>query len=161
MRAPITSRKHYVQHTHTQIASAAVDTNSEVFAVPLQDADAPNEVPEGSIIKAIFLEYWIIGEFTEGSFVLMVEKSQSNLGQPTFTEMTTLDAYENKKNVLFVSQGLIADDSANPTPVLRQWIKIPRGKQRFGVRDAIRVSIAAIGAEGLQYCGFATFKAYT
>ncbi len=161
MRAPITSRKHYVQHTITTVASATVDTNSEIFAVPLQDADAPNEVPEGSVIKAIFLEYWLIGTFNEGSFVLMVEKSQSNLGQPTFTEMTTLDAYENKKNVLFVSQGLISEDGANPTPVLRQWIKIPKGKQRFGVRDAIRVSIAAIGTDAVMYCGFATYKAYT
>ncbi len=160
MRPVINSTKHYVQHTITQVTTATVAEQVEAVAVPVVDVNAPNEVQEGEIIKAIYLEYWISGTFNIGSFILMVEKSQANLASTSFTEMTTLNAYENKKNVLFVSQGLTAEDNANPTPVLRQWIKIPKSKQRFGLRDAIRVQIAAIGAEDVQFCGFATYKAY-
>ncbi len=161
MRAPIVSRKHYVQHTITEVPTLTVSEQVEAFAVPIQDVNAPNEVAEGNTIKAIFLEYWLAGTFALGSFVLMVEKSQSNLASTSITEMTTLDAYENKKNVLFVSQGLVPEDNANPIPVLRQWIKIPKGKQRFGLRDAIRVQIAAIGGESVNFCGFATYKSFS
>ncbi len=160
MRPPIISRKHIVQHTKTSIASAAVATQIECTSVHIQDVNANNEVAEGSVVKAIFLEYWLLAEFGPGSFVLIVEKAQGLQANPSFTNMTTLDAYANKKNVLFISQGLLPDDAANPTPVLRQWIKIPKGKQRFGFGDKIRVSIAAIDTDGVEFCGFTVYKDY-
>ncbi len=142
------------------IATATVRTDTDISGVPLADETAGNEVTEGSIVKAIFIEVWLSGEFNLGSFVLMVEKSgQGNLN-PSFTELTTLDAYQNKKNILFVSQGLLGEDNQNPTPVLRQWLKIPKGKQRFGLRDQIRINIAAIGAEAVKGCGFVVYKSY-
>ncbi len=150
--------KHYVQHTLQQVATGTVITNVEVRAEPIASVANANHVSEGSIVDAIFLEYWISGTFNIGSFVVMVEKSQAQLSVPAFTEMAALHNYENKKNILFVSQGLMAEDNANPMPVLRQWIKIPRGKQRFGLEDELRVSLASLGAEDLQFCGFATYK---
>ncbi len=160
MKAPIVSRKHIVQHTKTSIASAGTATQEEIRTVHLQDVGANNEVSEGSVVKAIFLEYWLLAEFGPGSFVLIVEKAQGLQANPTFTNMTTLDAYPNKKNVLFISQGLLPDDAANPMPVLRQWIKIPKGKQRFGFGDKLRVTIAAIDTDGVEFCGFAVYKDY-
>ena len=74
-------------------------------------------------MKAVFVERWLTGTFDLGSFVLMVEKSGQDNQPPTLTEMTTLDAYANKKNILFTSQGLIPEDNANPIPVMRQWVQ--------------------------------------
>ena len=160
MKAPIVSRKHIVQHTITQVPTLTVDTKSEINAVAVQDVNLAQEVVEGSIIKAVFIERWLLGTFNEGSFVLIVEKSVGGQGVPLITDMTTLDAYPNKKNILFTSQGLLSEDNANPIPVLRQWIKIPRGKQRFGLDDKLRVCIASIGGESVQYCGLTIYKSY-
>ncbi len=160
MRAPIVSRKHIVQHTVTQVGTGTVTTVSEINAVAMQDVNIAQEVVEGSVVKAIFIELWLIGTFNEGSFVLCVEKAVGAIAVPSFTNMTTLDAYPNKKNVLFISQGLIGEDNTNPTPVLRQWIKIPKGKQRFGLNDKLRINIAAIGSEDVQFCGVSIYKSY-
>ncbi len=160
MKAPIVSSKHYVQQTITQVPTATVTTFELVISTNVPSVDAPADVEEGSVIKAIYLEYWIIGTFSLGSFVFTLEKVVQNGAAPTFSEMSTLFGYDNKKNILFTSQGLIAEDNQNPTPVVRGWFKIPKGKQRFGFRDKIRVSIASLSSEDLQICGFATYKAY-
>ncbi len=161
MRAPIVSRKHIVQQTITQVVTATVHTIESVRATSVQTVDDPAEVIEGSVVKAIFVEIWLIGTFNLGSFVVMVEKAPAAVGDPTITEMTTLDAYDNKKNILFTSQGLIAEDNQNPMPVLRQWIKIPKGKQRFGLRDKIKINLASLSGEDLQFCGFQIYKSYS
>jgi len=161
MKSPINSRKHIVQHTTTQVLTATVDTKSEINAVALQDVNLAQEVVEGTVVKAIFIERWLSGTFNVGSFVMMVEKSVAGQPVPTFTNMTTLDAYPNKKNILYTTQGLIPEDNGNPIPVMRQWLKIPKGKQRFGLNDKLRVVIAAIGAESVQYCGLTIYKSYS
>ncbi len=162
MRAPIVSRKHIIQHTQTTITSANVSTFVEVDALAVQNVNANFEVTEGSVLKNIYIELWIMSASTSvATFSLIVEKSMAGQVVPTFTNMTTLDAYPNKKNVLYSSQGLVADVDANPTPVLRQWIKIPRSKQRFGLDDQFRISIAAIGSANLLVCGLTIYKSYT
>ncbi len=161
MRPPINSVKHYIQHTVTQVTTATVTTLRDVHAVPIQSVDTPSEVAEGSVVKAVYIELWLAGTFNIGSFVLIVEKSPAGNPDPSFTEMTTLNSYENKKNILYTTQGLIPEDNQNPIPVLRQWIKIPKGKQRFGNQDKLKINIAAIGAEDVQFCGFTLYKAYT
>ncbi len=162
MRAPVVSRKHIVQHTQTTISSATKTTFVDVSAVQIQNVDANFEVVEGSVIKAIYVELWLLGVgTTQSTFVVIVEKSQSGQADPTFTQMTTLDAYSNKKNVLYSSQGLIGASDTNPTPVLRQWLKIPKSKQRFGLDDRFRISIASLGAQDVVACGLTIFKSYT
>ncbi len=160
MKAPIVSRKHIVQHTVTQVVTGTVNTANEVSAVAVQDVNTAQEVVEGSVVKAIFIELWFLGTFSEGSFVMMVEKATGGQIGPTIANMTTLDAYPNKKNILFTSQGLLPEDNANPIPVMRQWLKIPKGKQRFGLLDKLRVNIAAIGPEDVQFCGVTIYKSY-
>ncbi len=161
MKTPINSVKHILQHTVTQVTTATVTTLVEAVGEHIQDVSTVQEVVEGSVIKAVYIELWFMGTFNEGSYVMCVEKSESGNPAPTFTEMTTLNSYENKKNVLFISQGLISEDNANPTPVMRQWVKIPKGKQRFGLKDKFRINIAAIGSEDVQFCGLTIYKSYT
>ncbi len=162
MRAPIASRKHYNQFTQFTVASGAVTTHVHAKGVKVGTIDTPSEVQEGGVIKAIYLEMWLLGKSTAAtSFVMMLEKAGQNIGAPTLSEMSTLDAYQNKKNVFYTTQGLVGDATANPTPVVRQWFKIPKGKQRIGLDDLIRVNVAAIGADDLDGCAFGTYKSYS
>ncbi len=161
MRPVIASRKHIVQQSITQVTTGTVFTIEPVRATSTQTVDDPAEIIEGNVVKAIFVEIWIMGTFNLGSFVVMLEKAPAAVSDPTFTEMSTLDAYDNKKNILFTSQGLMAEDNQNPTPVLRQWIKIPKGKQRFGLRDKIKINLASLTGEDLQFCGFQLYKSYS
>lgn len=162
MRAPIVSRKHVVQHTQTNVVSLAVVSNQPILAQAVQDVNANFEVVEGSVIKAVYIERWIIGKGpSPTSYVMIVEKVPADAAVPTFTQMTTLDSYPNKKNILFTSQGLLPRDDANPIPVLRQWLKIPKGKQRFGLKDELRIVTANIGADDIEFCGLVIYKSYT
>ncbi len=162
MKAPISSTKHYVQFTEFAVASASVTTNLLIDAVAVVDKNTPAEVEEGSIIKAVYIELWLLAsQSTPGSFVVILEKQNGGISNPGFSNMTTLGDYRNKKNILYTTQGLLAENNSNPTPVMRQWFKIPKGKQRFGLDDQLKVQIAAIGAESIDGCSFATYKEYT
>ncbi len=163
MRAPIVSRKHYVQFTEFTIASAAVTTNLAAVGVQTADVNTPSEVVEGSVIKAVYVELWLLGKggASGSSFVCIIEKSPASSTTATFSQMSTLDAYQNKKNILFTSQGLLGADDTNPTPVYRGWVKIPKGKQRFGLDDRFRMSIATLGVQDVLGCGMFTYKSYT
>ncbi len=162
MRAPIVSRKHIIQHTQFAIASATVTTNVELEGVVQTDVNTATEVTEGTVVKAIYLELWLLSTTANAaSFVMMLEKSGSFNSAPSFSNMTTLHDYENKKNILYTTQGLLADQTGNPTPVIRQWIKVPKGKQRFGLHDELRVNIACIGADNMEGCGLAIYKSYS
>ncbi len=159
MKPVINSRKHYVQFTEFVVASAGVATHTYVNAREIQNVSANSEVVEGNVVKAIFLEYWLSSNVTGNtSFVMIVEKAPSGTVAPTFSNLTTLDAYGNKKNILFTSQGLLPGNGDNPVPILRQWFKIPKGKQRMGFKDQLRVSIAALGTNAVLGCGFGTYK---
>ncbi len=162
MRAPIVSRKHYVQFTQYTVDSATVTTHVPVEGVAIQNVNTNSEVVEGSVIKAIFIEMWLQGAATSlSTFIVVVEKLTQGAGSITFSQATTLDAYANKKNVLFVSQGVLAPNQGNPTPVLRQWLKIPKGKQRFGLGDKLEISIISIGSNDILGCEFEVYKSYT
>ncbi len=162
MKAPIVSRKHIVQFTEFVVTSTLVTTHSIAESLPIQSVDAADEVVEGSIIKAVYVEMWLLSNSTAvSSFVAILEKASGNQVNPGFSQMTTLDAYVNKKNVLYTTQGLIGDDDTNAVPILRQWIKIPKSKQRFGLQDELRFSIAGLGAADLRGCGLYIYKSYS
>ncbi len=163
MKAPIVSTKHINQFTEFNVLSGTVTVQNHAKAVHAASADTPAEVTEGSVIKALYLELWLQSDIASAlsSFVVIVEKSQSNLVAPSLSNMSTLNSYGNKKNILFTSQGLLAaEDGGNPTPVYRGWIKIPKGKQRFGFDDELRVAIAAIGTSDITGCSFGLYKEY-
>lgn len=161
MKAPIHSVKHIVQKTVATVGLGALATVPIVRAVKSGAVANPYDVEEGSVIKAVFVEFWVTSDdAAQGSFVLSIEKLNENTPIMTYAESIALDSYANKKNIYYTSQGLVAPNVSNPTPVIRQWVKIPKGKQRFGLDDTLYMNISGIG-NGAQYCGMAIYKEYS
>ncbi len=162
MKAPIHSEKHYFQMSFATVGTLAAATQVVAHAVTMANKNAVNEVLEGSIIKAVYVELWTVSSASDGSEIVTILKDTQDLGGPTFAEMAALGSYNNKKNILFTHQGLSANDGINnPTPVIRGWIKIPKSKQRFGLGDKFLIVISNPSANDLDFCGFATYKEYT
>ncbi len=162
MLAPINSVKHYVNVENTDITAG---TRSSILIVDATAAtsDGVSLVKEGSLVKAIFLEFWVKSNASAGNdakFQFCLEKAPNGVDTVSFTEMNTMGVYNNKKNVLFYSQGVLGDLTTQAIPVVRQWFKIPKGKQRFGLGDRLLVAISATTSV-IARCGFATFKEYT
>ncbi len=164
MVAPITSVKHYVGQPNFNVPLGTV-TVLEVADVVAAPVDTNREkVSEGSMIKAVHFEYWLMAvgaADTTTQFVLTIEKSPSNALDPAFSDMLNLGGYANKKNILYTTQGVLAsnENGGNSIPVIRDWLKIPKGKQRMGQEDRILVSIAAVDT-ALRICGMSTYKEY-
>ncbi len=53
----------------------------------------------------------------------------------------------------------MGDKFTNSVPLFRGWVKIPKGKQRFGLGDEFIVAFESVG-EAAQLCGFSTYKEY-
>ncbi len=162
MKAPIHSRKHYIQVTFS--TATTISRNLEPFAISVaqQDVNAANEVNEGAIVKAVYVELWAIGSVSEQFFTVIFEKAQGGDVGASFSNMTNLDSYPNKKNVFYTTQGLASNDGiAAPIPIIRQWFKIPKSKQRMGLGDRLVLVVASRGTADIDYCGFATYKEYT
>ncbi len=162
MLAPINTIKHYVPMENAVISSAARRSIELVDAVAQSAVVNTEDVVEGSLVKAIFIESWIRSIADAGSdtkFQLLLEKVPAGATPVTFAQMNTLMGYLNKKNVFFFSQGVIGDLTTQAIPVVRNWFKIPKGKQRFGLGDKMVLSISANGFN-IDNCGFSTFKEY-
>ncbi len=161
MVAPINSEKHYVQEPSFSVAASSIVVKNAVSSVQVQAKDAPNEVDQGSVVKAVWFEYWLTAnDGTPSQFaVCAIIKLPSGLADPTATNLNNLNAYENKKNVLWTFEGLVPPNTQNPIPIIRQFIKIPKGKQRMGLGDKIVFALASSGS-GLRACGFETYKEY-
>jgi len=144
------------------IDSRAQATSAAVNLIVQNDSpDAAAHVVEGARIEAIYIELWVLaGSQQPGSITVTVEKAISGLPSPTFIEMATLDTYANKKNIFYTTQGLTPDANGNPVPFIRQWFKIPKGKQRWGREDKLKLNISA-NVEDCTFCGLAIFKAQT
>lgn len=151
-----------MQHTQFTVASAAVTGHIDVNSRVLLSVNSADDVVEGSVVKAVFVERWLLGAIAANhtSFVIICEKAAGGQPNITFTQMAALNAYPNKKNILWTSQGLLGDNQTNAVPIIRDWVRIPKGKQRFGLNDQFRISIAAIGADDLFGCGVTIFKSY-
>ncbi len=165
MVAPINSIKHYVGLPIATITAANNQTNELIDAKVAPASAAPEDVHEGSIIKAVFIEMWIVNDAASGieaQFTVALEKKPSDGPDMTFTNSQNLGAYPNKKNILYVTQGLLAPflDGQSSVPLLRQWILIPKGKQRFGLGDQLVLNMAAVGQD-IRRCGISTYKEYT
>ncbi len=162
MRAPIHSTKHYVQITRSTVATVTRSIEDIILAVEGTVANLVDEVEEGAIVKAVYIELWLLNASNDGSDVVTVGKYSAGGNGPNFTGMNSLGTFVEKKGILFTHQGLSSNNGVgNPIPVLRNWIKIPKSKQRFGLGDSLRITIANNGPSTLEYCGFATYKEYT
>ncbi len=162
MVAPIVSIKHYV-NIEKQTPADGTRLSIQIVQGVAQTAVANNtDVVEGSIIKAVYLELWLKSNGTTGNeakFQLVIEKVTSNQEPISFVQMNNLMSYPNKKNVLFVSQGVLGDLNTDSIPIVRNWFKVPKGKQRFGLDDEFFASVSATNAT-FDVCGIAVFKEY-
>ncbi len=159
MRAPINARKHYVQKSLSTVLSGAIDPIIIAKAVEATTANAATEVVEGAVIKAVFIEMWVrAGDTAPGSVLVTLVKT-GDLQTPAFSDMATLNNYQQKKNVLYHTQGLTNDQDADAIPFVRQWFKIPKGKQRFGLGDQLFLCVSAQAIDAI-ICGFMTYKEY-
>ncbi len=73
----VNSIKHYVQAENAAIASGAIRSIDVVDAVGQAAVAATEDVVEGSLVKAIFLEYWLHSEASNGNvskFQYVLEK---------------------------------------------------------------------------------------
>jgi len=156
------STKHYVQYPIDQILAGVKQNVLIARAVDVAAKNVANEVEEGSSVKAVFFELWLQNQGNLGEFIATITKDPENGTGPTFAEMGNLADYPNKKNILYTTQGLTSNDGVSgPVPVLRNWIKIPKSKQRFGLGDSLNLSISNVSANDLNRCGFTTYKEYS
>ncbi len=161
VRPILSSIKHYVQNSLFTIASGAISNRIIIDAVRVASASGLSEVIEGSVIKAVYLEYWVItDDASSGTVITTLEKIPSAAGSMTTSESAALDSYSNKKNIFYTQMGLISPNVQFPTNVIKGWFKIPKGKQRFGLGDELRLNIHA-QSNGISACGFATYKEYS
>ncbi len=159
MKPVIHSQKHYVQQSRSQVATVSRTIIDIAEAVAGPSANLVDEVVEGAVIKAVFVEMWILDTSNDGSFVLSLMKLDAAANQPNFAECNALGTYTSKKNVLFTTQGLSPNNGVgNPIPIIRQWFKIPKGKQRFGLGNKLVLTITNNGLNDLEFCGFFTYK---
>ncbi len=160
MLAPINSEKHYVQFAQALVTASTTANLIVVEAVAVVDKDFTSEVEQGSIIKAVYIEMWASTNSGGINFGTMtVEKLSGGQPSQTNTNSNNLNVYLNKKNILFTFEGLYPPNNTNPVPIIRQWILIPKGKQRFGLGDKLELSIST-GGTALTRCGFMTYKEY-
>ncbi len=162
MKPIIHSTKHYVQQSRSQVATVALTSIDIIHSVEGTVANAVDEIVEGATVKAVFVEMWLLDSSNDGSFVLSLERIDALASQMNFTQSNALGTYKNKKNILYVTQGLSPNNGVgNPVPIIRQWFKIPKGKQRFGLDDQLVLNITNNGLNNLEFCGFFTYKELT
>lgn len=157
MRAPIQSTKKYINITTATVTSGARTYVSLATAVAVPTA-ANDEIKSGSMIKAVYIELWANTATANIAFASTLAKLPSGAAGPTYAELVNLNDFAGKKNVLEFHEGLLPSNGMT-VPIYRHWVKIPKGKQRFGLSDNLGISIGGIGGS-VNYCGFATYKAY-
>ena len=160
VRPVINSEKRIVQ---IPIATVVMGSTANVNIVRVEQTVSstnPTHVSAGTVCKAVYLELWVVGSANVTSSVAIIAyKLVSEAASPDAADMVALNAWGNKKNIFETHQGVIGDQNTNPVPFWRGWIKIPKGKQRFGLGDTFKITIAPFSGD-VQFCGVAIFKAY-
>ncbi len=164
MRPVIKSKKHIVQISQATVGQALVVDTRLIFSKEATST-TPDAVEEGAIVKACYVEFWVSQDSASvvGSYTVVLYKNPAGNSTVTTANMAALHDYENKKNILFTAQGLLTPNDGGQVPVLRNWYKIPKGKQRFGLGDELRVVIRNNNATAIDInlCGLAIYKEYT
>lgn len=159
MLAPIVSTKHYSHTAAAGVASGAILSVTLVSAIAKGGTIANAfEVFEGAVIKAIYVEYWVKADNPNFTVSGCIVKRPANVAAPTIANMGNMGAYANKKNVFEFHQGL-APSGDQTLALFRHWVRIPKGKQRFGLLDKLNFIVAFTGSAG-DVCGFTTYKVY-
>ncbi len=158
--APLVTIKHYVNVEKVGIASGAADPIEAIQGVAQTAVANFADVVEGSVVKTVYIEMWIKSNASAGlfgKFQMVIEKVPAGATPATFTQMNNLMTYPNKKNVFFTSQGILGDLTTQAVPIIRTWLLIPKGKQRFGLDDRLVVNVSATSA-AIDRCGLFIFK---
>ncbi len=156
MRPRVRTEKHYVQQSLGTVASGAITSVSIINAVAAPSTAV--QVNEGAIISAVYIEMWLTSDdAAQGTAIVTVEKVIGSSAAMTTAESAALQGYDNKKNVFFTFMGLVSPNVQPAVPSVRGWFKIPKGKQRFGLGDQLRVNIHG-QSNGANFCGFMTYK---
>ncbi len=130
------------------------------LVLPVETPTLAEEVRVGAAVKAVYVEVWLQGATSQvGSCTVIIEKLSSGSAGIGFTGLADLHNYANKKNILFTGEGLLGDANTNPVPVHRGWLKIPKGKQRFGLGDKLQLAVSS-QADDTFICGMTIFKEY-
>ncbi len=164
MKAVIKSKKHIFQISQSTVGQALVGTSTFALA---QEATSttPQHIEEGAIVKACYVEFWISQDSASvvGSYTVILYKDPGGNATAVTGDIAALHDYDNKKNILFTAQGLLTPNDGGQVPVLRGWYKIPKGKQRMGLGDALRVAIRNNNATSIDinFCGLVIYKEYT
>ncbi len=164
MRAPIHSKKHIFQISQGTVGQAAV-VQANFCTAQEASPTTPEHVAEGALVKACYLEFWVSQDSASvvGSYTLIVVKDPGGNATPTASNLAALHDYDNKKNILFTAQGLLTPNDGGQVPILRGWYKIPKGKQRMGLGDRLRITLRNnnVTAININFCGLALYKEYT
>ncbi len=164
MRAVIKTKKHIFQISQGTVAQNAVVVTTLINATEATGT-TPDVVEEGAIVKACYIEFWVSQDSASvvGSYTIVLLKVPGGATGPSFAEMGALHDYNNKKNILFTGQGLLTPNDGGQVPVLRTWYKIPKGKQRFGLGDKLKLVVRnnAVTAININFCGLAIYKEQT
>ncbi len=164
MRPVIHSKKHIHQISQATVGQAANDTQTFLQAIEAAPS-TPIHVAEGATVKACYVELWLSQDSASvvGSYTVALFKDPGNNAGMTPTNMAALHDYDNKKNILFIAQGLLTPNDGGQVPVLRSWYKIPKGKQRMGLGDTMKLVVRNNNATAIDInlCGVIIFKSYT
>ncbi len=164
MRQVIQSKKHIFQISQSTVAQAAAATTT--FLQSQEGAPtAPNHVAEGAIVKACYVEFWVSMDSASvvGSYTIVLLKDPGGSNTPNSANLAALHDYSNKKNILFTGQGLLSPSDGGQVAVMRSWYKIPKGKQRMGLGDRMRIVLRNnnVADIDINFCGLVLFKEYT
>ncbi len=164
MRPIIQSKKHIVQIAQFNVAQAATTQVTLVEALEAPST-APSVVGEGAIVKAVFVELWLgnASSTVVGSYTCVIVKNPGGTNNPNSAALAALHDYTNKKNVLYTSQALVPPTDGGQVAVLRNWIKVPKGKQRFGLGDKLQLAVRNnnLTSVDVNGCGLAVYKEYS
>ena len=160
VRAMVHSRKHYAPMSLSTTVGEDITNRNIVIVTQSPALDDPTQVEPGTTIKAVHVEIWVLGSAQNiASFLVTLEKLESGADSMSFANSANLHQYNNKKNILYTTQGIVGENDANPVPLLRQWIAIPKGKQRFALGDKLVLNISNFSND-INFCGMFIFKSY-
>jgi len=161
VRPIIQSVKNIRAITRANVPVLSRDTVTIVDVTVTPAGTSPTDVIAGTTVKAVYVELWVGSTSNaHGTTVICLCKNQQNAGV-SFANMQDLQNAPFKKDIYYTTQGLTPDSNANPVPFIRQWIKIPKGKQRFGLGDTLNLIVANIDPTvEIEYCGLVIYKAY-
>ncbi len=158
MRPIVHAEKHLLQRSPFTVASGAITVINIALGISDPAAASGVHVREGSTISAIYCEMWVQSDDpTFGNTVTTLEKVEGTGVDMAAGDAAALNAYDNKKNIIYTQIGLISDNLTYPMNVIKGWFKIPKGKQRMGLNDRWNLNIFA-QSNGITGCGIFIFK---